>query len=62
MNQLLFREKLTPPIWGWVALTGFCLMLAVSVSAVFGDLIALIVFIFLVICTFREGYFTEIFN
>jgi hypothetical protein len=49
MNQLLFREKLTPPIWGWVALTGFCLMLAVSVSAVFGDLLALIVFVILVL-------------
>jgi len=49
MNQLLFREKLTPPIWGWVALTGFCLMLAVSVSAVFGDLTAVIVFVVLVL-------------
>ncbi len=56
MNQLLFREKLTPPIWGWVALTGFCLMLAVSVSAVFGDLIAVIVFIFLVLVFIFLGY------
>ena len=56
MNQLLFREKLTPPIWGWVALTGFCLMLAVSVSAVFGDLIALIVFVFLVFVFIFLGF------
>ena len=56
MNQLLFREKLTPPIWGWVALTGFCLMLAVSVSAVFGDVIALIVFTILVILFIFIGY------
>ena len=47
MNQLLFREKLTPPLWGWVALTGFSLMLAISVSAVFGNFVAIIVFIIL---------------
>jgi len=56
MNQLLFREKLTPPIWGWVALTGFCLMLAVSVSAVFGDLAASIVFVILVVIFIFVGY------
>jgi len=56
MNQLLFREKLTPPIWGWVALTGFCLMLAVSVSAVFGDLVAAIVFVILVVMFIFVGY------
>ena len=56
MNQLLFREKLTPPIWGWVALTGFCLMLAVSVSAVFGDLAAAIVFVILVVMFIFVGY------
>jgi len=47
MNQLLFREKLTPPLWGWVALTGFSLMLAISVSAVFGNFVAIIVFLIL---------------
>jgi len=56
MNQLLFREKLTPPIWGWVALTGFCLMLAVSVSAVFGDLTAVIVFVILVLLFIFFGF------
>ena len=56
MNQLLFREKLSPPIWGWVALTGFCLMLAVSVSAVFGDLTAVIVFVILVLFFIFFGY------
>jgi hypothetical protein len=56
MNQLLFREKLTPPIWGWVALTGFCLMLAVSVSAVFGDLTAIIVFVILVLLFIFFGF------
>ena len=56
MNQLLFREKLTPPIWGWVALTGFCLMLAVSVSAVFGDLAAVIVFVILVLLFIFFGF------
>jgi len=56
MNQLLFREKLTPPIWGWVALTGFCLMLAVSVSAVFGDLTAVIVFVVLVLLFIFFGF------
>lgn len=56
MNQLLFREKLTPPIWGWIALFGFCLMLAVSVSAVFGDLIAALVFILLVFVFIFLGY------
>jgi len=47
MNQLLFREKLTPPLWGWVALTGFSLMLAISVSAVFGNFVAIIMFLIL---------------
>jgi hypothetical protein len=47
MNQLLFREKLIPPLWGWVALTGFSLMLAISVSAVFGNFVAIIVFLIL---------------
>jgi len=47
MNQLLFREKLTPPLWGWLALTGFSLMLAISVSAVFGNFVAIIVFLIL---------------
>jgi hypothetical protein len=56
MSQLLFREKLTPPIWGWVALTGFCLMLAVSVSAVFGDLAAVIVFVILVLLFIFFGF------
>jgi hypothetical protein len=56
MSQLLFREKLTPPIWGWVALTGFCLMLAVSVSAVFGDLTAVIVFVILVLLFIFFGF------
>ena len=56
MNQLQFREKLTPPIWGWVALTGFCLMLAVSVSAVFGDLTAVIVFVVLVLLFIFFGF------
>ena len=56
MSQLLFREKLTPPIWGWVALTGFCLMLAVSVSAVFGDLTAIIVFVILVLLFIFFGF------
>ena len=56
MNQLLFREKLTPPIWGWVALSGFCLMLAVSVSAVFGDVVAAIVFAILIILFIFIGY------
>jgi len=56
MSQLLFREKLTPPIWGWVALTGFCLMLAVSVSAVFGDITAVIVFVILVLLFIFFGF------
>lgn len=50
MNQLLFREKLTPPFWAWGAIVGFCLMLSVSVSAVFGSLVAL--FVFIVLFTF----------
>ncbi|MFM1986993.1 MAG: hypothetical protein RIS18_1210 [Actinomycetota bacterium] len=48
MNQLLFREKLTPPVWAWAALVGFCAMLAISFSAVFGNLVAVIVFVFLI--------------
>lgn len=61
MNQLRFREKLTPPIWAWVALTGFCLTLAISVSAVFGTEVALFLFLaLLVFFTFIGHKFSPI--
>jgi len=49
MNQLLFREKLTPPFWAWIAVAGFCAILAVSISAIFGNLVAIIAFFILLV-------------
>ena len=49
MNQLLFREKLTPPFWAWIAVAGFCAILAVSMSAIFGNLVAIIAFFILLV-------------
>ena len=49
MTQLRFREKLFPPLWAWAAIIGISIMLSVSMSAVFGNLFALITFILLMI-------------
>ena len=56
MNQLLFREKLTPPFWAWIAVAGFCLILAVSISAIFGNLVATIVFFSLLLLFVLMGW------
>ena len=48
MNQLLFREKLTPPFWAWLFLIGIALMFSVSLSAVFGNLVASVCFFILI--------------
>jgi len=45
MSNLQFREKLLPPFWSWLFLIGISLMLSVSMSAIFGTNVALIIFI-----------------
>ncbi|MGA0082689.1 MAG: DUF3093 domain-containing protein [Candidatus Nanopelagicales bacterium] len=40
-----FREKLLPPFWSWLFLIGISLMLSVSMSAIFGTNIAIIIFL-----------------
>jgi len=49
MTQLRFRETLFPPFWAWAAIIGISIMLSVSMSAVFGNLFALIAFSLLMI-------------
>ena len=56
MNQLLFREKLTPPFWAWIAVAGFCAILAVSISAIFGNLVAIIAFFILLVLFVISGW------
>ncbi len=45
MSNFQFREKLLPPFWAWLFLIGISLMLSVSMSAIFGTNIAIVIFI-----------------
>lgn len=45
MSNLQFREKLLPPFWAWLFLIGISLMLSVSMSAIFGTNVAVVIFI-----------------
>lgn len=44
MSNLQYREKLLPPFWAWLFLLGISLMLSVSMSAIFGTSVAIIIF------------------
>lgn len=44
MANLQYREKLLPPFWVWLFLVGISLMLSVSMSAIFGTNVAIIMF------------------
>jgi uncharacterized protein YxeA len=57
MSQLVFREKLSPSYWVWLFLIGIDLMFAISFSAVFDNIAAIVLFVILLIIFILTAFF-----